>query len=92
MTPTRGALLLHGYRGGDRREQALGVRRVVVVQEPGADRAVRGEAEVALELPGVVVAVPDGDLAARPARVATSAAVRPATLNISVGARSAAAP
>src|SRR5215813_3170014 len=44
-------------------EQPLGVRRVVVVQEAGTHGAVRGEAEVLLELPGVVVAVPDGDLA-----------------------------
>src|SRR5215217_1880658 len=36
---------------------------VAVMHEPGAHRAVRGEPEVALELPRVVVAVPDRDLA-----------------------------
>src|SRR3954466_954770 len=47
----------------DRREEALGVGGGVVVQESGADGSVGGEAEDLLELPGVVVAVPDGDLA-----------------------------
>ena len=48
---------------GHRRYQPVGVGFVVVVDEAGADGAVGGEAEVALELVGVVVAVPDGDLA-----------------------------
>ena len=48
----------------------------------------RGEAEDALELPGVVVAVPDGDLALGERGRDARAACMPATLNISVGARS----
>ena len=74
-----------GPHGG---EQPLDVVLVVVVHEAGADGAVRGEAEEALELPGVVVAVPDRDLvlgqrARRPRR-----RCGPSTLNISVGVRS----
>ena len=47
----------------DRSQQPFRVGLVVVVDEAGADGAVRLEAEEALELPGVVVALPDGDLA-----------------------------
>ena len=56
VSPTRGEIRDCGH-------EPLGVGLVVVVHEAGADRAVRGQPEVALELPGVVVAVPDGDLA-----------------------------
>ena len=47
------------------RRRRAGRRRsvVVVVHEAGAQRAVRGQAEEALELVRVVVAVPDGDAA-----------------------------
>src|ERR1700755_2434796 len=40
---------------GHRREQALGVGRVVVVKEAGTHGAVRCQVEMALQLPGVVV-------------------------------------
>src|SRR4051812_9446446 len=43
------------------REHPLGVGFVVVLDKTRADRAVRDELEVALELGGVVVAVPDRD-------------------------------
>ena len=52
----------------DRSQQPFRVGLVVVVDEAGADGAVRLEAEVALELARVVVALPDGDLRARRAR------------------------
>ena len=47
----------------DRLHEPPRVVGVVVVHEPGAHRALGIEAEEALELPGVVVALPDGDLA-----------------------------
>ena len=65
---------------------------VVVVHEPGADRAVRVEPEEALELLARSSCRPRPRSRARPAPSPTSVEVRPATLNISVGTRSGGSP
>src|SRR4051794_34771217 len=50
------ACSLHG------RQEPLDVGGLVVVHGPGTDRPVRPQTQEAVELPGVVVAVPDRDL------------------------------
>ena len=73
-------------------EQPLDVVLVVVVHEAGAHGAVGVEAEEALELLGVVVAVPDRDLALGERGGDLRRSVRPSTVNISVDVRSRARP